>query len=218
MLGDIDFLEAAARVVRHHHERWDGRGYPDGLAGADIPLPARILGVIDAFQAVAWPATPNPTLGGSRRPSPRIRSRAGTQFDPDVVDALVSLFDESHWKSSPLATNRNRSSIRQGRCGPARGRVCGTPTPGVGSAVPRRSPPVPALLRPALGSTARGSGAGVYGDRRGADAGRSRAPGAESVHRLAASRHLARRREPRASDQGPLRAPSEGGCPSADPG
>lgn len=53
-IRDIGFLEEAAQAVRHHHERWDGTGYPDGLAGRAIPLPARILAIVDAYEALAW--------------------------------------------------------------------------------------------------------------------------------------------------------------------
>ncbi|MDO5710223.1 MAG: HD domain-containing phosphohydrolase [Micrococcales bacterium] len=101
VLRDIDFLDETAHVVRHHHERWDGRGYPDQLAGNDIPLPARILGVIDAYEALAWSA-------GDEAPArhaealAQIRTRSGTQFDPDVVDALGVVIGESPQPPSPL--------------------------------------------------------------------------------------------------------------------
>ncbi len=77
------------RVVRSHHERWDGSGYPDGLAGRDIPLGARIFAVADALDAMT-------DRRPYRRPLrweaalARIRKDAGTQFDPDVVDGLVA--------------------------------------------------------------------------------------------------------------------------------
>jgi putative two-component system response regulator len=77
------------RVVRSHHERWDGTGYPDGLAGRDIPVGARIFAVADALDAMT-------DRRPYRRPLrweaalARIRKEAGTQFDPDVVDGLVA--------------------------------------------------------------------------------------------------------------------------------
>lgn len=86
ILRDVDFLGDAKLVVRHHHERWDGAGYPDGLAGEAIPLPARVFAVADTLdaltsdrpyrQAVSWSAARE-----------EIRSEAGTQFDPAVVAA-----------------------------------------------------------------------------------------------------------------------------------
>lgn len=102
VLGDIDFLDAAAHVVRHHHERWDGRGYPDGLAGDAIPLPARILACVDAFEALAWPDDESKP-GRFTEALAELRARAGTQFDPNVVAALDAILSEFHWKSSPLS-------------------------------------------------------------------------------------------------------------------
>jgi HD-GYP domain-containing protein (c-di-GMP phosphodiesterase class II) len=74
-------------VVRASHERWDGGGYPDGLAGEAIPLPARIVSACDAFSAMT-------TDRSYRRARPvevaleELRKCAGTQFDPAVVEAL----------------------------------------------------------------------------------------------------------------------------------
>jgi hypothetical protein len=81
-------LRAALSVVRHHHERWDGRGYPDGLAGEAIPLPARIAAVADVWDALtsdrayraAWSA---------HRALDHIIAGSGTQFDPACVAAFV---------------------------------------------------------------------------------------------------------------------------------
>jgi response regulator RpfG family c-di-GMP phosphodiesterase len=76
-------------VVRSHHERWDGSGYPDGLAGRDIPLAARIFAVADALDAMT-------DRRPYRRPLrweaalARIRNSSGSQFDPDVVDGLIA--------------------------------------------------------------------------------------------------------------------------------
>ncbi len=90
----IDFLAEAAQIVRHHHERWDGSGYPDGLAGEEIPLAARIFAVVDTLDAMTTdrPYRPGSPLGQARV---EIRGMAGTQFDPAVVDALDAIPDES---------------------------------------------------------------------------------------------------------------------------
>ena len=74
-------------VVRSHHERWDGHGYPDGKRGEEIPLPARIVAVADAFQAMI---EPRPYRDPRTRASAieEITSESGHQFDPDCVDAL----------------------------------------------------------------------------------------------------------------------------------
>jgi HD-GYP domain-containing protein (c-di-GMP phosphodiesterase class II) len=90
ILASIPFLGRALDVVRHHHERWDGGGYPDGLAGEEIPLWARIFAVVDAVDAIT---AERPYR--QRRPYEEaldeIRSHAGTQFDPVVVDALEAI-------------------------------------------------------------------------------------------------------------------------------
>jgi ribonuclease P protein subunit RPR2 len=74
-------------MARHHHERYDGNGYPDGLAGEDIPLTARILTVADAFDAMTSdrPYRPALTLEAA---TAEIRQNARTQFCPLVVEAL----------------------------------------------------------------------------------------------------------------------------------
>jgi HD-GYP domain-containing protein (c-di-GMP phosphodiesterase class II) len=88
ILREISFLGEVADVVRCHHERFDGQGYPRGVAGENIPLAARILAVLDAYVAMT-----------SQRPYRKIRSHedamqevlrnAGTQFDPEVVRAFT---------------------------------------------------------------------------------------------------------------------------------
>jgi len=89
----IDLLQCAALLARHHHERWDGRGYPDGLAGEAIPLPARMLAVAEAFDALIAPGGPWPALSHPLARSVIADQRA-TQFDPRVVDAFVRAFDD----------------------------------------------------------------------------------------------------------------------------
>jgi HD-GYP domain-containing protein (c-di-GMP phosphodiesterase class II) len=83
-------LAPVARIVRSSHERMDGRGYPDGLAGADIPLGARIVFVCDAFDAM----TSDRPYAKGRPPQEalsELRRCAGKQFDPEVVEALATV-------------------------------------------------------------------------------------------------------------------------------
>ncbi len=89
----VGFLADAAQIVRHHHERWDGEGYPDGLSGPDIPLAARIFSVADALDAITTdrPYRPGEPIAHARA---EIRELAGTQFDPAVVDCLDDIPDE----------------------------------------------------------------------------------------------------------------------------
>ena len=79
--------------MRHHHERFDGEGYPDGLAGEEIPLAARIFSVADALDAMTTdrPYRPGFTPDRARE---EIRAGAGTQFDPAVVEQLDALSDD----------------------------------------------------------------------------------------------------------------------------
>jgi ribonuclease P protein subunit RPR2 len=90
----IAFLEDAAQIVRHHHERFDGEGYPDGLAGDEIPLAARIFSVADTLDAMTTDRPYRPGLKLSQARA-EIRAGAGTQFDPAVVDQLDELPDET---------------------------------------------------------------------------------------------------------------------------
>jgi putative nucleotidyltransferase with HDIG domain len=94
ILRGIPFLEQASEIVRSHHERYDGGGYPDGLAGADIPLAARIFAVADALDAITTdrPYRPAAPVGEARQ---TIARAAGGQFDPSVVEALAEVPDES---------------------------------------------------------------------------------------------------------------------------
>ena len=89
MGGERGFLDFAMEIARHHHERWDGAGYPDGLAGTAIPLSARLMAVADVYDALI-----------SRRPYKEpmdhgtavdhIVAGSGGHFDPDVVQALLA--------------------------------------------------------------------------------------------------------------------------------
>ncbi len=83
-VGNADVVAA----VRHHHERWDGTGYPDGLAGADIPLYARVIAVADAYDAIT---STRPYRASAARDDAvnALRANAGTQFDPDVVERFI---------------------------------------------------------------------------------------------------------------------------------
>ena len=94
ILRDVDFLGEGKLVVRHHHERWDGSGYPDGLRGEAIPLPARVFAVADALDALT---TDRPYRPASSFPHARevIRAGAGTQFDPAVVAAYDQITDRT---------------------------------------------------------------------------------------------------------------------------
>jgi HD-GYP domain-containing protein (c-di-GMP phosphodiesterase class II) len=94
ILRDVDFLGEGKLVVRHHHERWDGSGYPDGLIGDAIPLAARVFAVADALDALTTdrPYRPATTFSGARDV---IRDSSGSQFDPEVVAAYEEISDDA---------------------------------------------------------------------------------------------------------------------------
>jgi len=81
-----------APIVRHHHERWDGFGYPDGLRGEAIPIGARIVGLVDAFDAMVHDRPFRAALSVEAALD-EIRDEAGRQFDPGLVPLFVSLID-----------------------------------------------------------------------------------------------------------------------------
>ena len=95
-------LPDIARWVRAHHERIDGRGYPDGLSGAEIPAEARVLAVADAYEAMTADRPYRRSLG-ARAAGEELRRAAGTQFDGDIVEALLAaLADGDDTVPSPV--------------------------------------------------------------------------------------------------------------------
>lgn len=93
LLEPFSFLREASVMIAHHHERWDGSGYPYGLRGEFIPLGARILAVADAFEAIQVPHVHDRSLR-DRIALRILRVASGTQFDPLVVGVLSDLFGE----------------------------------------------------------------------------------------------------------------------------
>ena len=92
LVAKIPGLEVAATIVRYHHERWDGQGYPDGLEGDAIPLAARVFAVADALDALTTdrPYRPASSFGDARH---EVLRGAGSQFDPVVVAAYRQIPD-----------------------------------------------------------------------------------------------------------------------------
>jgi len=94
ILRPIEYLRFALPMVRSHHEKYDGSGYPDGLKGNKIPLGARILGVADAFDAMTTQRPYNKPLPFDKAMD-KCKSLKGKQFDPDVIDALVRFVNQN---------------------------------------------------------------------------------------------------------------------------
>jgi len=98
LLEPFDFLREASVLIAHHHEWWDGSGYPYGIRGEFIPLGARILAVADTFEAIQVPGAWDRSMRD--RVALRIlRVASGTQFDPAIVDVLCA---HAHASSLPL--------------------------------------------------------------------------------------------------------------------
>jgi len=115
ILAPIRSLSGLAEVVYHHHERWDGTGYPDGLAGEEIPLMARIIGIADAFDAITSQRPYRISLDLDAALA-ELEQGAGSQFDPGLVDIFLRQRDEI----AGLLAGRFRLADRPARPVPSR--------------------------------------------------------------------------------------------------
>lgn len=109
----VDRLEAykpSVTVIRHHHERWDGSGYPDGLAGERIPLGSRIIAVVDAFDAMTSDRVYRPALS-TEEAFAELRKGAGTQFDPQIVELFQRAYEEQSLASGTPASAAGLPSL-----------------------------------------------------------------------------------------------------------
>ncbi len=118
ILEAVEFPYAVVPVVRHHHEQWNGKGYPDGLAGEQIPFGARVLAVVDCFDAVT-----------SDRPYRRkmtddegitiLRARRGTMYDPRIVDVFINLIPALREEDRRIDAAHVATPIRERREAPS---------------------------------------------------------------------------------------------------
>src|SRR2546421_9045611 len=92
IIGPVEGLHHVAPLIRHHHEKWDGTGYPKGMKGEEIPLGSRIISVADAFEAMVADRIYRPSLGLAKTLE-EIKTGRGTHFDPQVVDAFLDLIE-----------------------------------------------------------------------------------------------------------------------------
>ena len=93
MLGTARFFETARAIAREHHERWDGKGYPDGKKGEQISLAARIVSVADVFDALTS-KRPYKEAWSAEAGLKAIEAGAGERFDPEIVAGFVALANE----------------------------------------------------------------------------------------------------------------------------
>jgi HD-GYP domain-containing protein (c-di-GMP phosphodiesterase class II) len=101
ILRPVGSLARLCPIVRHHHERVDGKGYPDGLAGEQIPLAARILSVADAFDAMISARAYKPARTREDAMQELVRCKE-SQFDPRCVDAFLDYLKENPEAAAPV--------------------------------------------------------------------------------------------------------------------
>ncbi len=90
LVESFEWLKPTVPMIRHHHERWDGQGYPDGLVGTAIPVGARIIGACEAFDVLVS-GSPWRRAVSEAEALAELRRCAGSQFDPEVVEALATV-------------------------------------------------------------------------------------------------------------------------------
>ena len=90
ILLEVEGMDEIAKIVKHHHERWDGRGYPDGLKGEQIPIESRNIALSDAFDAMTSARPYRDPLSVEEALNEIIENK-GTQFDPNLADVFVQM-------------------------------------------------------------------------------------------------------------------------------
>jgi cyclic di-GMP phosphodiesterase len=106
MLAHFSLFREVAAFVRGHHERWDGRGYPDGLGGEAIPLEARIIAVVDSYDAMTT-TRPYRVAMPHAEAVRRLREGAGRQWDPEVVATFIAWAASRELRTPVLAVQAN---------------------------------------------------------------------------------------------------------------
>src|SRR5215475_9479062 len=109
ILSAIDFPYPVVPIVRHHHEHWDGGGYPDGLRSTDIPIGARILSIVDCFDALTSDRPYRPRLSNAAALEILLQRR-GNMYDPLIVDTFIRVHEQIE---PALATNRPTAAALQ---------------------------------------------------------------------------------------------------------
>ena len=113
ILSAIDFPYPVVPIVRAHHENWDGTGYPEGLSGEDIPIGARILSVVDCFDALVSDRPYRPAMSAAAAVE-IIKERRGSMYDPLVVDAFLRVYQDIPIPTPQLQMQAAIRSFRQG--------------------------------------------------------------------------------------------------------
>jgi HD-GYP domain-containing protein (c-di-GMP phosphodiesterase class II) len=91
IIGTNDELDDIAKYVRHHHERWDGKGYPDRLKGLDIPLISRIITIADSYDNIQFRSVDALKIKDDTETIEQIKLNSGKVFDPELVSTLIDI-------------------------------------------------------------------------------------------------------------------------------
>jgi HD-GYP domain-containing protein (c-di-GMP phosphodiesterase class II) len=92
IVGNVPNLAPCVSTILHHHERWDGSGYPEGLKGEQISIEARILAIADSFEAMSAARPFRPALCGEKVLK-ELRRGAGSQFDPQLMEVFIGIIE-----------------------------------------------------------------------------------------------------------------------------
>jgi diguanylate cyclase (GGDEF)-like protein len=111
IVGNIPNLVPCVSSILHHHERWDGGGYPEGLKGEEIPIEARILAIADSFEAMTSARPYRPALS-REEVMEKLREGAGSQFDPKLVEVFIGLIEAGLHEG--VKTGQDSSNERKG--------------------------------------------------------------------------------------------------------
>ncbi|REJ35342.1 MAG: HD-GYP domain-containing protein [Bacillota bacterium] len=159
MVSAVPQFKDLVQAILHHHEAWDGSGYPDGLRGTEIPLAARILAVADAWDAMTSDRPYRPALD-PREAARRLLEARGRQFDPDVVDAFLAAmgYDRPARTAGADLVTTGRTAGDRAADPAALGAAAGVwlpaaiarPVPG-GAGLPRPASPPPGPAAPTAG-------------------------------------------------------------------
>ncbi len=96
LLGSFKYVKGIQETIRHHHERFDGKGYPDGLKKKSIPLFSRIIAVCDAFDAMTSDRNYIKEMRSEAYAIKELKKHSGTQFDPEIVDVFIELYKSGY--------------------------------------------------------------------------------------------------------------------------
>ena len=111
VLGNLDFLEDVLPIVRHHHEAFDGSGYPDNLKGDNVPLGARVLGLFNYLDNLVFPRTSDKALG-IEDALVEINGKAGQLFDQDLIQNFIAFTESNGGKSDDFLQKRQANMMR----------------------------------------------------------------------------------------------------------